>query len=122
MQITGFVDDDEYGRWLGQASLAVQLRSISFGESSAAVNDAIAAGLTVLTSVASCVDIPPGVVHLIAPDASVPDMAAAIASLVNDHERSSAMRAAGQAYATSWGFPEVAERVAEVIRADALRR
>ena len=122
VQITGFVDDDEYGRWLGQASLAVQLRSISFGESSAAVNDAIAAGLTVLTSVASCVDIPPGVVHLIAPDASVPDMAAAIASLVNDHERSSAMRAAGQAYATSWGFPEVAERVAEVIRTDALRR
>lgn len=121
VDVTGFVDQADYGRWLGQADVAVQLRSVSFGESSAAVNDAIAAGVPVLTSVVSCIDLPAGVAHLVAPDAAVHEIAEGIATLVRDRERAGAMREAQRAYAAGWGFGEVAARVAEVIRADARR-
>lgn len=121
VDITGFVDEDLYGHWLAQADLAVQLRSVSFGESSAAVNDAIAAGVPVVTSVAACVDLPPGVVQLVAANASVAEITGAIASLRRDPARSAAARAAALAYAASWGFPDVAAKVVEVVRADATR-
>ncbi len=52
---TGQVSADAYQKWLGSVDLAVQLRAVSNGESSAAVNDAVAAGVPVITNM-PCVE------------------------------------------------------------------
>jgi glycosyltransferase involved in cell wall biosynthesis len=119
---TGFVDDVDYWDWLAQASVAVQLRSISFGESSAAVNDAVAASVPTITSVLSCADLPDGVVHMVETDASVAVIASALDTLVNDGVRRREMQSACEAYAKRLTFGHVAERIAEIIRSDAGRR
>jgi glycosyltransferase involved in cell wall biosynthesis len=116
VHFTGFVDFAEYGRWLAEASVAVQLRSVNFGESSGAVHDAVAAQVPTVTSVASCGDLPAGVVSMVAPDASVDDVRVAVGHLLHDTVAATAMRDACARYAAEWTFNVVAERLAEVIR------
>ena len=50
--VVGEVDAAEYRRWLAEATVAVQLRSATNGESSAAIGDCLAAGVpTVVTEI-----------------------------------------------------------------------
>lgn len=114
---TGFVDFAQYGSWLSRASVAVQLRSVNYGESSGAVHDAIAAGVPTITSVASCDDLPPQVVRMVAPDVSVEEITRVIDVLVRDRPTVDAMRAACAAYASSWSFRDVAAAFADAVRA-----
>lgn len=114
--ITGFVDEREYERWLEQADCVVQLRDVSFGESSATVNDAIAAGVPVVTSIASCADLPADVVELVPPDVSSADLAKVITTILNDSDRRAAMQVAEAKYAAEWTFERVASELATVVR------
>jgi len=62
-RITGFVDRDTYERWLAAADVAVQLRTDSRGETSAAVLDALAFGVPVISNAnGSNAEYPPDVV------------------------------------------------------------
>jgi glycosyltransferase involved in cell wall biosynthesis len=116
VRVTGHVERAEYERWIDAAHVAVQLRDVSFGESSGAVHDAVAAGVPVVTSILACRDLPPGVVEMVSPDAPASDIAAAIRSVIDDPARSASMRAAGAAFAKDWTFARVADELATVIR------
>lgn len=50
LRVTGHVSTEEYRRWLARASIAIQLRLESNGESSAAISDAFAARVPVIVS------------------------------------------------------------------------
>ncbi len=75
VEVTGAVDESEWRRRLATATLAVQLRQGVTGESSAAVLEALAAGVPVATNLATAGEYPEGTVsHL---DSADPDVVAA---------------------------------------------
>jgi glycosyltransferase involved in cell wall biosynthesis len=117
VRVTGHVESAEYDAWIDRASVAVQLRDVSFGESSGAVHDAIAAGVPVVTSILSCRGLPPGVVEMVAADAPASEVRSRIAAILDDEARRSAMHDAGIAFAEEWTFARVAAELADVVRA-----
>jgi glycosyltransferase involved in cell wall biosynthesis len=72
--VTGTVDDASWGSWLDRAAVAVQLRATASGETSAAVLEALAAGLPTVTNLATAAELPPGTVRLV--DGSSPAVVA----------------------------------------------
>jgi glycosyltransferase involved in cell wall biosynthesis len=120
VELTGFVDMADYARWIGDAALAVQLRDVSFGESSGAIHDAIAGALPVITSIASAADLPPDVVAMVAPDCSVADLRSTMETLLGDAQRIARATTAARAYAAEWSFARVADEIGRVLRSDAL--
>jgi glycosyltransferase involved in cell wall biosynthesis len=95
--VTGTVDDQAWWDWMGRADLAVQLRDSGGGEMSAAVLDALSAGLPVLTNLASAEDWP--VAHLPAPSAA--GLATAIDDLLGDPGRRAALSQAALGFAAT---------------------
>ena len=68
IRITGFVSPEVYRQYLQAADLAVQLRALSRGETSAAVFDCLAYGVpTIVNANGSMVELPEGSV-LMLPD------------------------------------------------------
>ena len=120
--ITGFVDVATYASWISEATVAAQLRDVSFGESSGAIHDAIAAGVPVVTSIASASDLPNGVVSMVAADCSVVTLTAALRRIVRDPSVRTDMREATRAYATTWTFARVADEIRTVLLDDAWSR
>jgi glycosyltransferase involved in cell wall biosynthesis len=114
---TGRVDDDTYRTWLRTATLALQLRHETNGESSAAVLDCLAAGLPVVTNLPFAAELPAGTVQLEPWDVDSVALAASVSALLFDGARRETLGRAGQAYATSWTFDDVAERLLSVLRA-----
>lgn len=87
VQITGWTSDDLYQRYLKAADLAVQLRSNSRGESSAAVLDCQNYGLPVIVNThGSLTDLPEDTVLRIPDTFSDLELAEAIDRLVNDSD------------------------------------
>jgi glycosyltransferase involved in cell wall biosynthesis len=87
VQITGWTSDDLYQRYLKAADLAVQLRSNSRGESSAAVLDCQNYGLPVIVNThGSLADLPEDTVLRIPDTFSDLELAEAIDRLVNDSD------------------------------------
>jgi glycosyltransferase involved in cell wall biosynthesis len=85
VQITGWVSDDLYQRYLQAADLAIQLRSNSRGESSAAVLDCQNYGLPVVVNAhGSLADLPEDTVLRISDTFSDLELAEAIDRLVSD--------------------------------------
>lgn len=113
---TGHVDDDTYRRWLSSATVAVQLRHATNGESSAAVTDALAAGLPVVTNVHAATELPAGTVSLVPWDVDPAGLAHHLGALLADTAELERLAAAGHAYARSWGFPEVADDLLRIVR------
>jgi glycosyltransferase involved in cell wall biosynthesis len=118
VEIAGYVEDDEYGRRLDEATCAVQLRSSSAnGEGSAAVDDAIAAGLPVITNIVSCLDLPAGTVQLVSSDATARDVAAEILRVLDSDEHRRRLSDSALAYARTWTFADMTARLLEIIEA-----
>lgn len=92
IRITGFVPPETYRQYLQAADVAVQLRALSRGETSAAVFDCLAYGVpTIVNANGSMVELPEGSV-LMLPDAlSIEDLAHAITMLRNEPERRQAL-------------------------------
>lgn len=87
VQITGWASDDLYQRYLQAADLAVQLRSNSRGESSAAVLDCQNYGLPVIVNAhGSLADLPEDTVLRIPDTFSDLELAEAIDRLVSDSD------------------------------------
>jgi len=98
---TGRVATDRYRQELATATVAVQLRRSSYGESSAAILDALALGVPVLTNLASAAELPHGAVEVLPPGADAATIAARLDALLGDRSRRDRLAAAGAAYAAS---------------------
>ncbi len=117
---TGFVTTDQYAEWLGRADVAVQLRATSRGEASAALNDAIAAGVPTVTNMANALELPPNVVeHIDATNgtALITELTTTLVRLLNDAPRREALSRAAVEHAASWRFDDLAARVLDIVAA-----
>tara|TARA_R110001583_G_scaffold149372_1_gene301447 strand:+ start:4049 stop:7822 length:3774 start_codon:yes stop_codon:yes gene_type:complete len=86
--ITGFVSDDDYNKYLAAADIAVQLRTNSRGETSAAVLDCMKYGLPVIVnSNGSMGELDADAVYLMADKFDNEELVFALDSLWSDTER-----------------------------------
>lgn len=104
----GDVSAEDYAGWLRRAHVTVQLRSRSNGESSAALNDAIAAGLPAITNLQSTQDWPDCVVHRL-PVSLTPDALRDAIDGMLDTRRLTLQSEAGQAFAVRHSADHVAD-------------
>jgi len=118
VDVTGFGTDREYHEWIERATCAVQLNSHAGGEGSAAVGDAFAAGLPVITNIASCLELPDGTVAQVPSPADAAAVAREIARVLDDADHRRGLRAGALRYAQSWTVDDVAGRLLEIARND----
>lgn len=106
--ITGEVPDDQYWRWAAKATVGVQLRSTSYGESSGAVADLLALGVPCVTDVAAAGELPEGTVHRLPHGSSSEELAAAIVGLLEEPRRRAALSRGCRAEASRRTFAAAA--------------
>jgi glycosyltransferase involved in cell wall biosynthesis len=119
--LTGRVDDDEYGRWLERATVAVQLRRATNGETSGAVGACLLSAVpTVVAAVGPARDLPDDAVAKVPAGVTPADLAACITELLADAERRRALGRAATAFAAERSFARTAEALYGLLR-DAAR-
>jgi glycosyltransferase involved in cell wall biosynthesis len=119
--LTGRVDDEEYRRWLARATVAVQLRASTNGETSAAVGACLASAVpTVVTGVGPARDLPDEAVVKVAPGIQAADLASCITGLLANDDRRRALGRAAAAYAAERSFARTAEALYELLRSGAV--
>jgi glycosyltransferase involved in cell wall biosynthesis len=114
VEVTGAVDEATWHGWLDRAALAVQLREGTSGESSAAVLEALAAGVPVVTNLATAAEYPLGTVaHL--PSAEPAVVATCVQGLLaRPHERR-ALSEAGVRFASAHQFHHLAGTLVSLV-------
>jgi glycosyltransferase involved in cell wall biosynthesis len=96
---TGRVDQATYRRWLDAADMAIQLRTASRGETSAAIADCMAVGLPVVANAhGATAELPADTLVLLADDASVQELGSALAKTWADQARREGLRQAASEY------------------------
>lgn len=112
VELTNEVDEDTYRRWLGRATVAVQLRAVSNGESSAAVGDCLANGVpTIVTAIGPARELPDDAVVKVEPDIGAENLAAEILALVADAGRRVALRRGAGHFVAGATFDRLAEEL-----------
>ena len=114
VEVTGALGDDEWWRWMDRAAVAVQLRDSASGEMSAAVLDALSAGVPVVTNLASARDYPAGTVQLVAgphPEA----VASAVDRLLSDPGARRDLAEAGRHFAATHQMSDLAAALLEAV-------
>ena len=120
VEVTGHVDAAEYRRRLGDATIAVQLRSATNGESSAAIGDCLAAGLpTVVTGIGASRELPASAVERVAADVAVEELADVLRRLLDDEARRRELRAGARAHAEAHTFDVAADALYRVVSSPA---
>jgi glycosyltransferase involved in cell wall biosynthesis len=116
LTITGHVDSDDYRRWLLRASVAVQLRLRSNGESSAAIADCIGAGVPVVTDMAGADEEWPGdaIVHL-RPGTPPRELAEAVCNVLEHADEWERRHLAALSLAAGRGFDALARELLATI-------
>jgi glycosyltransferase involved in cell wall biosynthesis len=114
VEVTGAVNDDNWLAWMDRATLAVQLRDVASGETSAAVLEALAAGVPVLTNVASAAEYPKGTVAFVG-SSEPADFAAQMSLLLEAPARLEELTAAGQVFAAAHQFNRLAEALVSIV-------
>ena len=110
--IAGEVDDDAYAGWLARASVAVQLRAHSNGESSAAITDCLARGLpTVVTADGAHRELDVGAAVAVEPAIDGPGLATVLTTLLADTARRRTLHRGALGYAAANSFDAAAERL-----------
>ena len=105
VRITGAVDDEEFRGWLGRATLAVQLREHSNGETQGTIADCLSAGIpTVVTALGSARELPDEAVAKVEREVSVHDLGEEMSALLADPRRRASMVEAGLRHATERSF------------------
>ena len=121
--LTGFVDELAYERLLAEASLGVQLRTVTNGEASGTICDCLGAALaTVATDVGWVAELPHDVVVRVAHDVTPGVLAAELAGLLDAPERRVRLEQAARAYAESNTFAAVAARYVEALEVEPVPR
>ncbi|MDB5368696.1 MAG: hypothetical protein JWP20_254 [Roseomonas sp.] len=117
IHFTGRLSREEYDTWLAAADLVVQWRSGSRGESSAAVADALMAGLPVVVNRhGSAAELPEGLALVLPDEAGPEELAEAMRALHDEPERRRALADAARAYVLRQLAPEtIAQRYHEAI-------
>ena len=100
MIATEHVDDVEFDAWLRKATIAVQLRATTNGESSGAVANVLARGVPlVVTDIGAMAELPDEVAVRVPVDVTPKALAEAIAALLGDPAERARMRSAALAFA-----------------------
>ncbi len=115
----GHLDDSEFLALQRSATVAVQLRAFTNGESSAAITETLAAGLpTVVSDLGSMAELPRDVVAHLDPASDASALADVLVALIEDHDRRNSMRSAAAAYATHHSFGNAARILRDALLAD----
>jgi glycosyltransferase involved in cell wall biosynthesis len=115
IEFTGRVDPDNFYAWMSRTTIAVQLRSWSNGETSAAVTDCLAVGIpTVVTRIGSAAELPDDCVVKVAREIDAPLLGRELTALLADPVRRSQLSAAAENYARSNSFERAAEILYEI--------
>jgi glycosyltransferase involved in cell wall biosynthesis len=116
IEVTGHLSTEAYASLLARADLAVQLRTISHGEASAAVADCLAAGLpTVVSDLGWASELPAGAVWRVPLGAAPAALATRLEELIRDEDARHALSEAAQAHAKACDFSSVAEAYLRVL-------
>lgn len=111
IRITGFVPPETYRHYLQAADIAVQLRALSRGETSASAFDCLAYGVpTIVNANGSMVELPEGSVLMLPNNVSVGNLSDAMTTLWNEPERRQALREEARRVAGRHSPGEVARR------------
>jgi glycosyltransferase involved in cell wall biosynthesis len=112
VRFTGELAEEELYGWMTRASVAVQLRAASNGETSATVTHCLAARVPVIvTAIGSAKELPDDCAMKIERDVAPAELADVIEGLLGDHARRASMREAGLRYAREHSFERVAEEL-----------
>jgi len=110
--VTGRLDEGAYRERLANATVAVQLRSSTYGENSAAVAACLAAGIpTIVRDIGSARELPDNAVVKLSDSATADDLANELLALLRNPARRSSMGRAAQNYARAHSFAAAAEAV-----------
>ena len=113
---TGRVDDAMFDAWLDRATVLVQLRQSSNGESSGVTAHALAHGIPiVVTDIGSADELPDDAVVKVAPDISHSDLAAVIEALIENPDRRIALSASARRFAAANTYRHQAQRLLAAI-------
>jgi glycosyltransferase involved in cell wall biosynthesis len=115
VELPGRIDAATYDALVATATCAVQLRTATNGESSAAVLDCLAAGLPVVTNVAAATELPAGTVDLVPYDVDPHALGRHLAGLVTDDARLADLAGGGRRYAAGWGAEQVVDRLLDIV-------
>lgn len=118
-KITGWASQETYRDYLAAADIAVQLRGISRGETSASVLDCMAAGLpTVVNANGSMAELPSDCVLMISDEFSDEELLEALEKLVQSAELRDVLGRRGRQHIRNHHLPrQVASRYREIIEA-----
>jgi glycosyltransferase involved in cell wall biosynthesis len=99
IQITGFASQEDYNNWLAAADVAVQLRTDTRGETSAAILDCLASGLpTIFNAYGSATEIPDGLAIKLSGEFADAELGAALEQVLGDDVLRQTLAEAGSAY------------------------
>ena len=107
VEVVGPVDTATWAEWCERASIAVQLRQTPSGETSAAVLEALARGLPVITNLASAGEYPEGTTAFL-PSAQADVVADRLVALLGDRKAQDRLVGAGLAFAHDHQFAHLA--------------
>ncbi len=106
---TGPLGSRDYLAWLNRATLAMQLRTQSNGEASAAIGECLASGLsTVVSDIGWSSELPRDAVTHVAKNIGAADLAAVTARLLDDARLRANIAQAGAVHASHFSFDYVA--------------
>ena len=118
VEVTGQLSDRDYAAWLARATVAVQLRAATNGETSAATGDCLAAGVpTIVTGIGAARELPADAVVSVPSAVTADELADAIASLLDDATRRDELARAGRAFAATRTFEAAASAIYELLSA-----
>jgi glycosyltransferase involved in cell wall biosynthesis len=115
---TGPLAREDYAGWFAAATVAMQLRSNTNGEASAAVGECLASGVpTIVTRLGWAAGLPDDAVHKVDARCSAHELAHELRLLVGDRGRRVALGRAANRYAEEHGFERTARAlIAELAR------
>jgi glycosyltransferase involved in cell wall biosynthesis len=115
--LTGPLAQETYRSWLAQTCVALQLRSTTNGEASAALGECLSAGLpTIVRRAGFFAELDPGAVVHVDRNADASELAVLIASLVADPARRDQIGAAARSLAHRHDFDDVAHALLSILR------
>ena len=113
---TGALSTDEFEDWLSRATVLVQLRQTTNGESSGIVADALALGVPlIVTDIGAMSELPDDAVVKVPVDISSDELAEVISDVIDDADRRAGMRAAGLEFAKRETPAAQARRIVDAI-------
>lgn len=120
IEVTGHVDRAEYRRRLAEATIAVQLRASTNGESSAAIGDCLTSGLpTIVTDIGANRALPRDAVLPVAVDVDVDGLSTALGGVLDDDRRRRALSRGARVYAEAHTFDAAADALYRVVSSPA---